>query len=121
MKVGFIGLGIMGEPMAGHLIKGGHKLYLRTRRQAPADLVAAGGTACGSPAEVAERADVIITMVPDTPDVEKVLFGPDGVVEGLYRQDDRRHELDLAYCDQGVCQADQRARLRLSRCPGIWR
>lgn len=83
MKVGFIGLGIMGAPMAGHLIKGGHELYLQTRRQAPADLVAAGGTECGSPAEVAERADVIITMVPDTPDVEQVLFGPAGAVEGL--------------------------------------
>ena len=83
MKVGFIGLGIMGRPMAGHLIKGGHELFLHSRRGAPAELKEAGGTACGSGREVAERADVIITMVPDTPDVEQVLFGSDGVAEGL--------------------------------------
>lgn len=76
MKVGFIGLGIMGAPMAGHLIRGGHELFLNTRRDVPADLVAAGGRACASPAAAAEKADVIITMVPDTPDVETVLFGP---------------------------------------------
>ena len=63
--------------------QGWARALLQTRRQAPADLVAAGGTECGSPAEVAEKADVIITMVPDTPDVEQVLFGPGGVVEGL--------------------------------------
>jgi 2-hydroxy-3-oxopropionate reductase len=83
MKVGFIGLGIMGAPMAGHLIRGGHELFLNTRRDVPADLVAAGGRACASPAAAAEKADVIITMVPDTPDVETVLFGPGGVAEGL--------------------------------------
>ena len=83
MKVGFIGLGIMGAPMAGHLIKGGHELFLNTRRKVPGDLVAAGGVACASAAEVARKADVIITMVPDTPDVEAVLFGKGGVVEGL--------------------------------------
>ena|ERR1051326_3457880 len=83
MKVGFIGLGIMGAPMAGHLVKGGHEVFLNTRRQVPADLVAAGGVACASAAEVARKADVIITMVPDTPDVELVLFGKGGVAEGL--------------------------------------
>ena len=83
MKVGFIGLGIMGRPMAGHLIKGGHELFLHSRRGAPAELKEAGGTACGSGREVAERTDVIIMMVPDTPDVEQVLFGSDGVAEGL--------------------------------------
>ena len=83
MKVGFIGLGIMGAPMAAHLIKGGHELFLNTRRKVPGDLVAAGGVACASAAEVARKADVIITMVPDTPDVEAVLFGKGGVVEGL--------------------------------------
>jgi 2-hydroxy-3-oxopropionate reductase len=83
MKVGFIGLGIMGAPMAGHLIKGGHELFLNTRRKVPDDLIAAGGTACASAAEVARKADVIITMVPDTPDVEAVLFDKGGVAEGL--------------------------------------
>jgi 2-hydroxy-3-oxopropionate reductase len=82
-KIGFIGLGIMGKPMAGHLIKGGHTLFLTTRREVPAELIKAGGIACASPKEVAEKADIIITMVPDTPDVEKVLFGANGVAEGL--------------------------------------
>src|SRR4051794_1877444 len=83
MRVGFIGLGIMGRPMAGHLLSGGPALFLTTRRDVPPDLVAAGGVACGSGREVAERADVVITMVPDTPDVETALFGPGGVAEGL--------------------------------------
>ncbi|MBI2312662.1 MAG: 2-hydroxy-3-oxopropionate reductase [Betaproteobacteria bacterium] len=83
MNVGFIGLGIMGKPMAGHLIKGGHTVHLFSRSGAPQDLTAAGGKSCASPKEVAQKADVIITMVPDTPDVEKVLFGANGVAEGL--------------------------------------
>ena len=83
MKVGFIGLGIMGAPMAGHLIKGGHDLFLNTRTKVPDDLVTAGGVVCASAAEVAREADVIITMVPDTPDVEAVLFGSGGISEGL--------------------------------------
>ncbi|RXF74149.1 2-hydroxy-3-oxopropionate reductase [Hansschlegelia zhihuaiae] len=83
MNVGFIGLGIMGKPMAGHLIAGGHTLFLKSRRDVPGELVSAGGTACGSAKEVAEKSDVIIIMVPDTPDVEAVLFGEGGVAEGL--------------------------------------
>ena len=83
MKIGFIGLGIMGTPMVGHLIKGGHTLFLNTRRAVPEALIAAGGTACASPAAVAEAADIVLVMVPDTPDVEKVLFGPDGVDRGF--------------------------------------
>jgi len=83
MKVGFIGLGIMGRPMAGHLQNGGHELFLHSRRGAPPELVANGGVARGSGREVAERADVVITMVPDTPDVDTVLFGRGGVAEGL--------------------------------------
>lgn len=69
--------------MAGHLIKGGHDLFLNTRTKVPDDLIAVGGTACASATEVARKADVIITMVPDTPDVEAVLFGKGGVAEGL--------------------------------------
>jgi len=83
MKVGFVGLGIMGRPMAQHLLAGGHRLYLHSRSGVPDSLVAAGGTMCASPAEVAGQADVIITMVPDTPDVEKVLFGEQGLASGL--------------------------------------
>jgi len=83
MNIGFIGLGIMGKPMAGKLIEGGHTLYLQTRSGVPDELTAAGGSACETPKEAAQKADIIITMVPDTPDVEKVLFGENGVAEGL--------------------------------------
>jgi 2-hydroxy-3-oxopropionate reductase len=83
MNVGFIGLGIMGKPMVANLIKGGHTLFLASRSGVPQELTAAGGKTCASAREVAQKADVIITMVPDTPDVEKVLFGKDGVAEGL--------------------------------------
>ena len=83
MKLGFIGLGIMGAPMAGHLLAAGHELFVNTRRQVPQALLDAGAAACASPKEVAQRADVIFTMVPDTPDVEKVLFAENGVAAGL--------------------------------------
>jgi 2-hydroxy-3-oxopropionate reductase len=82
-KVGFVGLGIMGKPMAANLMKGGHTLYLYSRSGVAPELTAAGGVATGSAKEVAQKADFIITMVPDTPDVEKALFGPAGVAEGL--------------------------------------
>ncbi len=83
MKLGFIGLGIMGTPMAMNLIKGGHVLYVNTRSKVAPELVDAGATVCPTPAAVAERSDIIFTMVPDTPDVEKVLFGENGVAQGL--------------------------------------
>ena len=82
-NIGFIGLGIMGKPMALNLIKGGHTLFLNSRSGVPAELTAAGGTACASAKDVAQKADIVILMVPDTPDVEKVLFGANGVAEGL--------------------------------------
>ena len=81
LKLGFIGLGIMGAPMAGHLLAAGHTLYVHTRSKVPASL--AGGTACASAREVARQADIVFTMVPDTPDVEAVLFGETGVASGL--------------------------------------
>lgn len=81
--IGFVGLGIMGRPMALNLIKGGHTLFLHSRSGVPAELTAAGGKACSSAAEVARAADIVITMVPDTPDVERVLFAGDGVAAGL--------------------------------------
>ena len=83
MKVGFIGLGIMGRPMAGHLQKAGHELRLHDIVELPQELLDGGAIACRSGAEVAEASEVIITMVPDPPHVEAALFGPGGVVEGL--------------------------------------
>ena len=82
-KLGFIGLGIMGTPMAAHLIKAGHEVFLNTRSQVPAELTAAGGVACTSAQEVAQRADILFLMLPDTPDVAKVLFEETGVASGL--------------------------------------
>ena len=81
MKIGFIGLGIMGTPMAQHLLNAQHDLYVRTRSQVPAVLSAA--TVCATNADVARAADIIFLMLPDTPDVQSVLFGKDGVSEGL--------------------------------------
>jgi 2-hydroxy-3-oxopropionate reductase len=83
MKLGFIGLGIMGAPMAEHLIAGGHQVYLYSIPSVPQALVAKGGIACASGKEVAQQAEIIITMVPDTPHVEAALFGENGVSEGL--------------------------------------
>jgi 2-hydroxy-3-oxopropionate reductase len=83
MKIGFIGLGIMGRPMAQNLMKGGHTLYLSSRSGVPKELTGDQGIACKNAKEVAQNAEVIITMVPDTPHVESVLFGKDGVAEGL--------------------------------------
>lgn len=83
LKLGFVGLGIMGAPMAGHLIKAGHQLFVHTRSKLPQAIADAGATACLNGREVGERADIIFTMVPDTPDVEAVLFAEDGVAAGL--------------------------------------
>jgi len=82
-KVGFIGLGIMGRPMAGHLAAGGHELFLYVRRAPPQELVDKGAVVCKSSQEVAQKADIVITMLPDTPDVAEVLFGDKGVASGL--------------------------------------
>ena len=83
LRLGFIGLGIMGLPMAGHLRAAGHTLFACSRSGVPAALTDAGAVACATPADVARQADIVFTMVPDTPDVEKVLFGAGGVAEGL--------------------------------------
>ncbi|KAB2966716.1 2-hydroxy-3-oxopropionate reductase [Zoogloea sp.] len=82
-NIGFIGLGIMGAPMAGHLIAGGHTVHTYTHGATPAALLEAGARACASGAEVARAADIIITMVPDTPHVEDALFNAEGVAAGL--------------------------------------
>src|SRR3990170_4826163 len=83
MKIGFVGLGIMGRPMAHNLMKGGHTLYLYSIPSIPQDLIGDKGIACKSSKEVAKNAEIIITMVPDTPHVETALFGKNGVAEGL--------------------------------------
>ncbi len=84
--IGFIGLGLMGRPMAKNLLKAGHALVVHSRSPAPVDdLVAAGALRASSPAEVARRATRIFTMVPDSPDVELVLEGPDGVFSAMQR------------------------------------
>ena len=81
MKIGFIGLGIMGAPMAQHLLDAKHGMFVRTRSKVPASLAAA--TQCTTNADVARAADIVILMLPDTPDVEQVLFGKYGVASGL--------------------------------------
>ncbi|BDG05505.1 2-hydroxy-3-oxopropionate reductase [Anaeromyxobacter oryzae] len=82
-EIGFVGLGVMGRPMAANLLKGGHTLWLHSRSGVPDDLTHSGGRACRSGREVASHAEVVFTMLPDTPDVEKALFGADGIAEGL--------------------------------------
>jgi 2-hydroxy-3-oxopropionate reductase len=83
LKIGFIGLGIMGTPMVGHLIRAGHQLYVHTRSKVPAEIAETSATQCTSARGVAERADIVILMVPDTPDVEAALFSERGVASGL--------------------------------------
>ena len=83
LNLGFIGLGIMGAPMARHLVNAGHTVFIHTRSKVPELLAASNAKQCSSPKEVAQSADIIFTMVPDTPDVEKVLFGENGVAAGL--------------------------------------
>jgi 2-hydroxy-3-oxopropionate reductase len=82
-RVGFVGLGLMGLPMARNLLGAGYQLTVHNRTAARAEpLVAAGAQRADSPAEVARRADVVVTMVPDSPDVEAVVEGPDGLLAG---------------------------------------
>ncbi len=83
LALGFVGLGIMGAPMCGHLIKAGHRLFVYTRGKVPEAIAASSATVCTSARGVAELADIVITMVPDTPDVEAALFGETGIASGL--------------------------------------
>ena len=83
LKIGFIGLGIMGAPMAGHLLKAGHQLFVYTLGKIPPEIAESDATQCLDAKGVAQRADIIITMVPDTPDVAEALFGETGVAKGL--------------------------------------
>ena len=83
LNIGFVGLGTMGAPMASHLIHAGHQLFVYTRGKLPAAIAGSSATQCLSARGVAERADLIILMVPDTPDVEQVLFADKGIAAGL--------------------------------------
>jgi 2-hydroxy-3-oxopropionate reductase len=83
-RIGFIGLGVMGKPMAKNLLKKGYAVTVHSRSRAPVDeIVGAGAKAGGTSQEVARQSSIVITMLPDTPDVELVLTGPDGVLAGL--------------------------------------
>jgi 2-hydroxy-3-oxopropionate reductase len=83
LKLGFIGLGIMGTPMAGHLIAAGHQLFVHTVGKVPPEIAESSATICTNAQGVAERADIVFIMVPDTPDVAAVLFDAGGVAAGL--------------------------------------
>ena len=83
LNIGFVGLGIMGAPMAENLIKAGHQLFVHTRGKMPPAIASSSATQCVSAKDVAERADIIIVMVPDTPDVEAALFSDKGIAAGL--------------------------------------
>ena len=89
-KIGFIGLGIMGAPMAGHLIAAGYQLFVHTLRQVPEAIASTRATQCVTARGVAERADIVFVMVPDTPDVERVLFDEVGG-DNLFLQYDIYH------------------------------
>ena len=82
-KIGFIGLGIMGKPMAKHLLTAGYPVLVYEGNKATPELVDAGAKACATNRELAEEADIVITMLPDSPDVQEVVFGVDGVLQGI--------------------------------------
>ena len=85
LKVGYIGLGLMGKPMARNILKAGFPLVVHNRSRAAVDeLVAEGATAAWTPAEVARQVDIVITNLPDSPDVEMVALGADGIIEGAH-------------------------------------
>ena len=89
MIIGFVGLGLMGRPMAGHLLKAGHQVFandlflIQNNKPLPEELSSAGAVEIKSLKELAAKCEVIITMVPDTPDVEKALFSKDSIAEGI--------------------------------------
>jgi 2-hydroxy-3-oxopropionate reductase len=96
MNIGFIGLGIMGAPMALHLVNAGHSLFVQTRSQLPEAVAASSAVRCANAAEVTQQADVVFIMVPDTPDVEAVLFAENGVAAGLAGTRSRKVIVDMS-------------------------
>ena len=86
------------SPWPSNLITGGHSVFLYSRSGVPKELVEQGGKPCISAKQVAQKADIIITMLPDTPDVEKVLFGENGVAQGLSKRENcNGYELSFSY------------------------
>jgi 2-hydroxy-3-oxopropionate reductase len=84
MKIGFVGLGIMGKPMAKNLLKAGHELVVfDIVKEAVAEVVGAGATEAGSPADVASKCELVITMLPNSPHVKEVVLGKNGIIEGI--------------------------------------
>lgn len=83
MKIGFIGIGIMGAPMAGHLLDGGHEVYVNDINPIPQELIDKGAKSVSTAKDAAESGEIVIVMVPDTPEVKVVLFGENGVADGL--------------------------------------
>jgi 2-hydroxy-3-oxopropionate reductase len=96
MKIGFIGLGIMGTPMALHLLDAGHTLFVNTHGKVPEAITASSANVCANAAEVTRQAEVVFTMVPDTPDVEAVLFGKGGIAEALPGAGERKVIVDMS-------------------------
>ncbi len=98
LNIGFIGLGIMGAPMAGQLVKAGHSLFVNTRSTVREPIASSNAVRCDTPRKVAEKADIIILMLPDTPDVERVLFAENGVAAGLGKASDggRKVVIDMS-------------------------
>ncbi|MEO8312154.1 MAG: 2-hydroxy-3-oxopropionate reductase [Caldimonas sp.] len=96
MKIGFIGLGIMGAPMALHLVDAGHQLFVKSGRKIPESIAASSAIPCADAAEVARQAEVVFIMVPDTPDVESVLFGSGGVASALQAGGARKVIVDMS-------------------------
>ena len=99
MKIGFIGLGIMGRPMAINLKNAGHELFV-PERASLTDEIRGAAKVCPTARAVAENAEVVIIMVPDTPDVAAVLFGADGVVAGLQKEGYKPG--DIALCGESA-------------------
>jgi 2-hydroxy-3-oxopropionate reductase len=96
MNIGFIGLGIMGAPMALHLVEAGHQVHVHTRGKVPESIADSKAQKCANAADVTAKSEVVFTMVPDTPDVELVLFGPGGVAEGLKKGGTRKVVVDMS-------------------------
>jgi len=96
MKIGFIGLGIMGAPMALHLVDAGHQLFVNTVGKLPEGIAESSAVACETAQEVTRQSEIVFLMVPDTPDVEAVLFGANGVAKGLSAGGERRIIVDMS-------------------------
>jgi 2-hydroxy-3-oxopropionate reductase len=96
MKIGFIGLGIMGAPMALHLVDAGHQLFVNTVGKLPEGIAASSAVACETAQEVTRQSEIVFLMVPDTPDVEAVLFGANGVAKGLGAGGERKIIVDMS-------------------------